>query len=341
MTRRVGIIGCGSIARNAHLPVLAGIRSAQVIAIADEDSEALARAGSKVRTAERFSSGTGLISSRLADTVLICTPAPSHASTAIVAFEAGLDLYLEKPIATNLSDADSIMSAWKKSGRNGGIGFNYRFNPLYTKLRAALNEGRIGSITNITTTFRIPRPQSASWRDSRAGGGGALLELGSHHIDMVRFLTGYEIESVDATIESRKSEDDYAQLKLTLVGGAAATITAEFGDSFEHTFRVDGSKGSAYIDIGSSFEVEYPSAGNSGRRSLTPARIAHLYRKLRAPAKEPSYSPALSAFFDALAGGTPASPDLGDGYISLEVIDAAERSAASGKSVVMRNQLTS
>src|SRR4029079_1737714 len=182
-------------------------------------------------------------------------------------------------------------------------------NPLYEKLREALNAGRVGSITNISTTFRIPRP-AASWRSSRTAGGGALLDLGSHHVDLIRFLTGSEIESVEASIESRPTEHDHARLTLTLDRGATATVVAEFGEKFDHTFRIDGTAGSAYIDIASSFEVEYPTNGNAGRRSLAPALFAHLYRELRAPASELSYTPALSSFVNAVINRHPASPDL-------------------------------
>lgn len=335
MTLLVGIIGCGAIARGAHLPLLAKLRSAKVVALADEDADALGRAGFIAPGAKRFSSADALMESHLPNAVLICTPASSHAPVAVAAFAGGLHVYLEKPIAATLSDADRIVEAWKHSGKVGCIGFNYRFNPLYVRLRAALNEPRVGSITHITTTFRVPRP-SSSWRNTRAAGGGALLELGSHHIDMIRFLTGDEIQSVDAIIESRQSEHDYASLNLVTRDGTTASIVVEFGDIFDHTFRVDGTNGSAFIDIASSFEVEYPKDGTA-RRSITVERLAYIYKKLRAPLREPSYFPALSAFASAAATQTPAFPDLADGYASLEVIDAAERSAQSGKPVTVRS----
>jgi predicted dehydrogenase len=280
----------------------------------------------------------------MADAVVISLPTGLHAEAAKTALEGGLHVYLEKPIATDLREAKPVIDAWKSSRRVGMIGHNYRFNPLYTKLRQMLADGRIGTPRDARMLFTTPASLTGSWRDVRAEGGGALLDLGTHEIDLARFLFNSEVAFVTAKIESRRAEHDRADLLLELENDVFVKIIVGLGDAFADRMQVIGESGSLFVDRAESLDVEYtPAAGtplSSGEfASLLPsprAKAAHLYAKLRAPFNEPSFGHSLKAFADAITSGSPASPDLDDGYAALEVIAAAELSAQLGRKVSMK-----
>jgi predicted dehydrogenase len=321
---RIGVIGCGTLAQAVHIPLLARQRGVQLTALADNHASVLESARRLAPAAHAFSDGRELIGSGSVDAVVIATPASSHAWFAIAAFERGLHVYLEKPISHDLDDAFAIVDAWKQSGRAGMIGFNYRFNPLYQALR---NVVRSEAIVSTESVFKIPRTAEMGWRAERSAGGGALLDLGSHHVDLIRFITQDEIAEVTARIRSIRSEQDSAALECVTQSGIACMIKAEYAGSFQHTFRITTSNSTHEIDLAGSHAVESDGRLN---RFPSPARLLHIYRKLRSPAHEPSYAPALHSFVAAVHGTNAASPDMRDGLRALQITSAAEKSASSG-----------
>jgi len=340
---RVAVIGCGTVAQTAHLPLLRRLGDFAIVGISDTDPAMLSAATPIAKRARQTMDYRELLTPWMADAVVISLPTRLHAEAAKAAFEGGLHVYLEKPIATDLREVQPVLDAWRASRRVGMVGHNYRFNPLYAKLKQMLASGRIGMPRDARMLFTAPASVSGSWRDVRAEGGGALLDLGTHEIDLARFLFDSEVAFVTATIESRRAEHDRAELLLELENDVYVKITVGLGEAFGDRIQVIGESGSLYVDRAESLDVEYtPAAGtplSSGEfASLLPsprAKAAHLYAKLRAPFNEPSFGLALKAFGDAITSGNPASPDLNDGYAALRVIAAAEMSAKLNRKVAI------
>jgi predicted dehydrogenase len=182
-----------------------------------------------------------------------------------------------------------------------------------------------------------------SWRDVRAKGGGALLDLGTHEIDLARYLFDSEVAYVTARIESRRAEHDRTELVLEMENDVFIKVTLGLGDAFADRMQIIGETGSLFVDRAESLDVQYTPADGarftSGEfASMLPsprAQAAHLYAKLRAPFNEPSFGLSLKAFGEAITSGQPASPDMNDGYAALEVIAAAELSSKLGRKVSM------
>jgi len=326
---RVGVIGCGALARAVHIPLLRKMAGVELAALADNHPKVLKQAAGDMLPTRQFSDGIALIKSGTVDAVVIATPASSHSWFTVAAFERGLSVYLEKPIATDIPDGLAIVEAWKKSGRTGMAGFNYRFNPLYARLREEMSAHKIIATDSV---FRIPRTRDMGWRTERSSGGGALLDLASHQIDLTRFITRDELSEVSAVLRSHHSEHDSATLECLTRNGINCRIKAEYADTFEHTYKVITSGSSFSIDLARSHKVERSSRPG---RLPSPARLLHIYRKFRSPAFEPSYEPALRAFVDAARRNTQVSPDMRDGLIALQVTSAAEESASSGSPVAI------
>ena len=191
---RLGLLGCGSAAYWLHLRALRGIPGATLVAAADPDPAARARfaSASGVTTYER---AEDLLGRSDIEAVLICAPTNLHASLACAVASAGKHFYLEKPIATLVQDARDVVAAADRPGLTSAIGFNRRHHPLFEQARTLLNDGVIGRVHAVQTTFCEPSPPDGmpSWKRRRATGGGALLDLASHHIDLVRWMLATEV----------------------------------------------------------------------------------------------------------------------------------------------------
>lgn len=333
----LGLIGCGSLALAVHLNLLRRLPGVTLAALAEPDDSRRAQAARRAPQARPFESAAGLIESGAVQAVVISTPPAAHAETAIHAFERGLHVYLEKPLAVDLEDGQRIVAAWRRSGRVGLIGFNYRFHALYQALARRVQSGALGAVIAARTVFAHPARDLPAWKQRRATGGGALLDLGSHHIDLLRFIFQSEVETVSASLRSTRSEGDNAWLRLRLVNGveAESLFSLTLGDADE--VEVWGERARLRVDRYRSFSVQAVEPVDLAGRARGSARALwgalgspYLRHKLLAPTLEPSYGAALAHFVRACAGHAPASPSLEDGLRSLAVVAAAQASARLG-----------
>ena len=338
---RVGVAGCGSIARQVHLPLLQRHRDVKLVAVADTNEDALAEAVRGSPDAKAYRSTEEMLGEAELDAVVVAVPPALHASAARAVFEAGLHVYLEKPMAPSLDDAAVIMRAWQRSGRIGVMGFNCRANPLHVRLWELMHAGRAGTIVYLQTFLASAARSLPDWKHQRASGGGVLLDLGVHHIDLIRFLTGRDITGVRASVSSRQSDQDTALLELQLEGGIGAhaffSLAAAEGDHVE----VHGDLARLAVDRYTSLDVQIidnpgRGFGVAGRVLRRVSAIQHLGRALkarRAPLREPGYAFLLDRFIRAgLTGVAPLDvPDLADGFQATAVVAAAELSLLTGQ----------
>ena len=335
---RVGVLGCGRIARLAHLSALGAMAGVRVAALGDRDPAARAGAARLVPGARVHASMNALLDDPDLDAVVIAVPPPAHREAAVAAFARGLHVYLEKPIAPTLADAESIIAAWRGAGTAGAIGFNLRFNRLYREMRAAIEDGSIGVPVTVRTSWVSRWPDAAAWHVSPAAGGGALLELATHHVDLCRFLLDTEVADASAVTWSVRGSDEGAMLQLQLANGVHVQGQFGYGTIEEDRFEVYGSEGKLVVDRYNSLALErVPVRAEGGLaralRHLTREMGAMRYgmEKRRAPAAEPSYRASLAAFVDAVRSGRAAAPDLEDGLRALRVIDRARAAARRGR----------
>jgi myo-inositol 2-dehydrogenase / D-chiro-inositol 1-dehydrogenase len=344
---RVGLIGCGWLAQAVHLPILRRLPETDVIALADPDPDQRQAAGRRVPAAGAYADYRDMLKMRSLEAVIVSVPTAFHAEVAIAAMQLGKHVYLEKPVATSLREADWIMSAWKRSGMIGMVGFNYRFNALHQAARMHLQAGRLGPLTGVRTVFTTPPRPMPAWKKTRSSGGGVLLDLASHHVDLVRFLFQQDVRLVYAEISSRCTEQDTAMLQLQLADGLRVESYFSLAAVDEDRFEIDGQAGKLTVDRYRSLDVDFADTGGAPsrlRRTTHRLRsfgnVRYLFKKLRSPWHEPSYRESLSRFVSAARGRDTAWPDLLEGYRSLEVICAAEESAQTGRSVSLRPSVT-
>lgn len=322
---RIGVIGCGAIATAVHIRVLRKLRGVRVTALADPAPEARASAGRLVRGAVLLAGPDELLARDDVDAVVVAAPSGLHASLALATLKTGRHLYLEKPIATTLEDGCRVAAAAHDAGVVAAIGFNWRFQPLVARARELLRAGIIGDVRTVSTVFCEPGTVPG-WKARRSQGGGVLLDLGSHHFDLIRWLLDARVERVEATLDSQASEHDSARVRLYLDGGRIASSFFSLRAGQAHSLELAGERGVMRIDR----SARSLSLRGARARTTTMTMLAWRARSLVRPRSEPSWSNALRTFVSRIRGTAVELPTFDDGLRSLEIVAAAERAAGVG-----------
>ncbi len=322
------------MARVHHLPALARLPEVSVAVLADPLPAALAAGRRPAPAASAVADWRDAVAMPGVDAALVCLPNGLHADAVEAAAGHGVHVYVEKPLATNLADADRAIAACRAAGTVGMVGFNYRFNALYADARRRLQGGEVGSVVAVRTVFSLARGEIADWKRARSEGGGVLLDLGSHHVDLVRWLLDDEVVEVNASLRSRSSEDDTAVVELRLASGPSVQSLFAYGTVDEERFEVYGEAGRLVVDRRRHERAVVERAGEgrlrrAGRLLHDGAHVGYVAEKRRFPGREPSHLAALRRFAAAVSTGTSVTPDLLDGRACLAVLEGAVRAAAS------------
>jgi myo-inositol 2-dehydrogenase / D-chiro-inositol 1-dehydrogenase len=262
---RAGIIGGGWIAR-VHVPMLDRAEGVELVAACDtaiERAEAIATP----RGARAYDRWQDMLEGEALDAVWICTPPLHHRAPAEAALAAGIHVYLEKPIARTLEDAEAIAAAAAASRAVCAVGYQWHASELLERARSALAGQQVAMLVGRNYGPVAARP----WFMDAELGGGQILERGSHHIDLQRALAG-RITAVDAfasgvglaqesaaasiddgivlllhfengaigSVHSAWSKDGQPELYATDVVASDATITLDLGPG---AFRISGRSG--------------------------------------------------------------------------------------------------
>jgi predicted dehydrogenase len=238
---RAGIIGLGWIAR-VHVPALDEAEGVELVAACDLDA-GRAEAIAGPRGARAYSSWEAMLDCEELDAVWVCTPPLHHRQPAVAALERGLHLYLEKPIARTLEDAEAIVAAAARSNAVCAVGYQWHASELLEETRVLLADQRVALLVG-----RNYGPVAGrAWFKDPEQGGGQILERGSHHIDFQRALAG-EISAVQAVaasvrlaqIESEVAIDDVIGLLFHFESGALGSVySAWSGDGQPELYAID------------------------------------------------------------------------------------------------------
>lgn len=336
---KVGLIGCGVVALSVHLKNLLRLPDLNLVALADADAQRRQQASHFLPRAECFENYQDLLTMPGLDAVMICLPNALHAEATIAALNAGKHVYLEKPFALNVSQAEQMVEVWQSSGLVGMMGFNYRYNPLYQQLRQAIHGDRIGEIVLVRSHFSTAAKVQPQWKQTRQSGGGVLLDLASHHIDLIRFLLGEAVTRVTAQVRSMRSEEDTATLTLRLANDVLVQSSFSLSAVEDDRIEIYGVAGKLVVDHYRSLTVErvpiqakrFHQLASLGRSLQTLAHFPYLVQKLRSPWHEPSFHLALTQFVRAIRYHQPVTPSFWDGYQTQRVLAAAEQSMQTGQ----------
>lgn len=190
-TIRVGVIGLGMGA--GHAEQFNRIPGSTLAALADLDQARLSATGKKLGVTAQFADALKMMDSVPMDAVVVATPNKFHAPLTIAALERGLHVFCEKPMAMNLAEARAMKAAAVKARRRLMINFSYRFSPMSMALKKQVEGGVVGPIYFGRTVWHRQRgmPGFGGWFGNvKLAGGGPLIDLGVHRIDLALWLMG-------------------------------------------------------------------------------------------------------------------------------------------------------
>lgn len=261
---RIGIIGMGNMG-TGHAKYLGSglVEGAVLAAVCDErtDHQNKVLEQLKLKDVQTFSDPKSMMASGAIDAVLICTPHYSHPELAIMGFEHGLHVLIEKPAGVYTRQVREMNEASAKTDRLFGIMYNQRTNPMYQKLRELVQSGELGEIRRanwiITDWYRSQSYyNSGGWRATWAGeGGGVLINQVPHQLDLWQWTMGMMPTRVRAFCSFGKHRDIEVENEVTAYaeyanGASAVFITSTCEAPGTNRFEVTGDRGKIVIENG-------------------------------------------------------------------------------------------
>jgi len=189
---QVGVVGVGSIGRDQHLPGWAKVPFAKVVAVADISEAALKHSADNFGVEQTFKDWNDLVALPNVDVVDICTPNRLHTEIVIEALESGKHVLCEKPLATTAVEIQTMIAAAHKANRLLMPGQHLRFDGVSRQLKALIDDGKLGEIyyTRGQWLRRRRLPARPTFTDRNLSGGGPLLDIGVHILDLAFWFLG-------------------------------------------------------------------------------------------------------------------------------------------------------
>ncbi len=317
---KIGIIGAGYIG-GVHAAILARDERVNIAAVHDVALEPAQRLASTCG-AHAVPSAQEVIES--CDAVYITTPNTKHTELAIGAARAGKHVFCEKPMATSLFEAQSVLEAAGKSAAVFQVGHNRRFAPVYTTLKRLLTESHLPHSAHVKMNRgELLQPE---WVGDPQITGGFLYETTIHMFDMMRFLFG-EITMLQALGSSHEYPeiDDFSVL-LQFAGGMHATFASSADASWLFPFeRVE-----VFCHHGTITTREMESLVYN--EALDGRNIEQSMHQL-AKEEKWGYLQEDKSFIDSITRGLPPAVTAKDGYKSVELVESCYRSVSTGEPV--------
>ena len=344
---RVGVVGLGM--GKAHVRGYLASGLAEVAAVCDVNGELLKRVGDEFGITRRYADYAKMLKAEKLDAVSIVLPNFLHAPCTIQALERGLHVLCEKPMADTAAAAEAMLAAAKKAKRLLMINFSYRYLPAARWLKQAVGEGRLGQIYYAHTGWLRRRgiPKLGSWfGDKRRAGGGPLIDLGVHRLDLAWWLmgrprpvavSGATYAEIGPKLARRQkavfNTEDLAVGLIRFADGQSVLLEASWAtncereeEMFTELFGTAG--GAAYRNVGEGYEFE--------SLLFTEVGGSQVNVRPKLPAKAPEAEGSMASFCRAVqAGKLRTEGDAADGLAVQRMLEGLYRSAETGREVVL------
>jgi len=263
---RLGFVGVGWIGRN-RMEAIVAADCAEIAGIAEPSREMAAAAAESAPGAEIVGDLDALLALGL-DGVVIATPSALHAAQALKALERGAAVFCQKPLGRTAAEVVSVLDAAERADRLLSVDFSYRWTEGMRRLHALAKDGAIGDIYAADLVFHNAYGPDKPWfHDRRLAGGGCVIDLGVHLIDLALWMTGFpavEEASSDLFAGGRRlpadadAVEDYAVATLRLATGAVVRVACSWnlhaGQNAEISALFHGGEGSlSFRNVGGSF----------------------------------------------------------------------------------------
>jgi len=233
---RWGLIGCGDVVRKRVYRAVQDEPHSQVIAACRRDPNRLRAFCSEVGVERAYARFEDLLADQDVDAVYIATPVNQHAPQTMAAAASGKHVLVEKPMAMSVAECRRMIAACQESGVRLGVAYYRRFYPIVQRIQEMINSGEIGEVVSVSavtsTAVPLDPSQDGSWRAIvKEGGGGALMDIGSHRIDLFLGLFGEiaDVRGYCETISMDCEVEDCAILAMRFASGVVGSLQCYFG----------------------------------------------------------------------------------------------------------------
>jgi len=339
----VGVIGLGQMGR-LHLYDCFHLDGVKVVAAADRSKRFLSKAGA-LGVKNLYSDYHAMLNDpRNLDAVVISLPNFLHYDAVRLALESGLDVFVEKPLARTVEECRGILHSVEKSGRKLMVGHCMRFLDAIEKMKNLVDEGHIGSLEAVTAEQilngpfshgAVPTPVPEWWFDPEKTGGGVLLDLGCHMIDLFRFFAG-EADVVFSHLAHK--------MNLAMEDGAIVILRSKNSDtkaiinvgwyqksifpSYNFRFIVHGNAGFISTDQFTPRNI-YSHAIKEGAKNLLRKIAGRKIKPLTYTYYYEQYFKELALFFDCVKRDLEPPVTAVDGLRTVEIVHKAYELADS------------
>ena len=344
-TINVGIIGTGGISSNQHMPALAKQPDVKIIAVCDVNHETAKHVAEEFDVPHVFSDYKKLLAVDDIEAVHVCTPNNLHMPPTVDALSAGKHVLVEKPLARNAVEGTKMVGAARKNGRKLMVAQNMRFNAENQYLKRVIEAGELGEIY-FGRVWALRRRGVPSWgvfTDKEKQGGGPLIDIGVHVLDLALCLMGHpkpvaasgktytKIGNTPGHVgawgcwdHTKFTVEDYAAAFVRLDNGASIVIESSFAANIgQDRMNVSllGTKGGAETS-----PLTIYGESNGALTDTSPAFI---------PSSGSSYEGEVRGFYDAIQNDTE-PPVTGEQALNvMKILDAVYKSSDEGKEVLI------
>lgn len=340
---KIGLVGCGAVARHGHLPALKDLNGVDVVAVADTNFEVAKSIAKKFKVAHCYKDFRLILNDEGIDTVVIATPTTTHAMIAVESARAGKNIVVEKPLAMNLSEGYAIKRAVKDNNVVLSIIQNYRYFPSLKLSKYKLSKGYFGKILTFYGASQTRYPSSwtsGTWLYHEKG---VLLDFTPHLVDALLWLMNTQASSVYAVGgDFTKSSGflNYANILVKLENGVSGFLeTSWLTNSFAFSIDIKGSGGLLKVDINrNNYEELYDSQTPVDDAKRFTRYMMNVFMEVLSGR---IFDKAMRAYNDVYhdivksfkEGKAPVPVD--DGIKTLSVLDAAYLSIKEGRVVII------
>lgn len=315
MTIRWGLLGCGDIASKRVAEAIAADEQSELVVACRRTESLLRKFGKRFKVPSLTTSADELIARPDVDAVYIATPVHRHCAQTIAAASARKHVLVEKPMAYSPSECQRMIFACSTNRVTLGVAYYRRFYPIVLRIAQLISEGTLGRpLSILATTGNSTRFSPDDWRVVKAlGGGGPLMDIGSHRLDVFLQLFGKVSHVQSCCGKSPDYEtEDMATLLIEFESGCHGVLQCYFGTvDTPDRLEVIGTEGRVMTDDLNGGELTIITREGRRRESLPPHDNLH--------------APLISDFTDAILSGRPPKVTGEIGMATNEIMAIAYR----------------
>jgi len=333
---KVGVIGLGM--GRVHLECYEACPNAQVVALCDIDEAKLSKDLEKRPGVKGFTDYREMLRMEGLEAVSVALPNFLHAPVTLDALNAGKHVLCEKPMAMNAGEARQMKQTAEKLGKILMMHFNMRYMATAATLKPLIDAGVLGEVYHVTTSYtrRDGYPRQSGWFGVKSqSGGGPLIDLGVHRIDLALWLIGYPtpatvLGSVYDLLAREKQKggdfdcEDFSAALIRFENGCTMYVVASWDgheqQPFELTMSIRGNRGAVFESGG----------------KLTLCRTEHGVPTVSALEQQQAKESAQQHFVNCIQEGRQPGPSAEHGVVVMGILDAVYESARTGREVRIR-----